>query len=130
MYENRAGLSNLNQPRAANCQLSLLTGHKSVANHTNVNRPRPVSLYHYQSGEKERKTNKQTNKQNKTKKHKLSNTESKYYDLEFLSTLFHIFINLKLGQFYFDSLAGRMKLPRGPHAARGPQVGKPWHTVC
>ena len=39
--------------------------------------------------------------------------------------MFHIFINLKLGQFYFDSLAGRMKLLRGPHAARGPQVGKP-----
>ena len=67
MYEN-AGLSNLNQPRAANCQLSLVTGHKSVANHTNVNRPRPVSLYHYQSGEKERKKkpNKQTKQNKKT----------------------------------------------------------------
>ena len=64
MHEN-AGLSNLNQPRAANCQLSLVTGHKSVANHTNVNRPRPVSLYHYQSGEKERK--KKTKQTNKTK---------------------------------------------------------------
>ena len=27
-----SGLSNLNKPRAANCQLSLLTGQKSVAN--------------------------------------------------------------------------------------------------
>ena len=57
------------------------------------------------------------------------NIESKYYDLEFLSTLFHMFINLKLGLFYFDSLVGSMKLPRGPHAARGPQVGKPCPSV-
>ena len=29
----------------------------------------------------------------------------------------------------FD-FAGRTKLPRGPHAARGPRVGKPWSRWC
>ena len=61
------------------------------------------------------------------KYHKLSIIESKCYDLEFLSLLFHTFNKLILGLFYFGSLASRMKLPRGPHAACG-QVGKPWYT--
>ena len=63
------------------------------------------------------------------KNHNLSIIESKCYDLEFLSTLFHIFNNLILGLFYFGSLAGYMKSPRGRHAARGRQVGKPWCTI-
>ena len=33
---HRAGLSNFYQPHAAYCQLNLLSGHKSVANHTSL----------------------------------------------------------------------------------------------
>ena len=99
-----SGLSNLNQPRAANCQfqLSLLTGHKSVANHRSLPLP-----------------------QWREEKEKITIVENWIKILRFktfLSTLFHIFNNFTLDLFYFGSLAGRMKLPRGL------QVGKPCHT--
>ena len=62
-----AGLSNLNQLQAANCQLSLLTGHKSVANVNYQVRSLPLP---------------QRREEKKQIMHKPSKIESKCYDLE------------------------------------------------
>ena len=57
------------------------------------------------------------------KNHKLSNIELKCYDLEFLAVFKHFIwtyiqkFNIGPILFWFFS---------GPHAARGPQIGKPW----
>ena len=93
-----AGLSNLNQPRAANCQLSLLTGHNSVVSHRSL----PLPQW------RERKEN-----------HKLVNIKSKYYDLEF----FKHFISY-IQQFNIDPIL--LWFFSGPHRIASRAACGPW----
>ena len=81
-----SGLSKLNQPQAANCQFSFLTGHKSVANHTSL----PLPQWREEEG----------------KNYELSKIESKCYDLEFFKHFISHIQQFNTGPIPFWFLSG------------------------